>query len=124
MNNGQVSNLPVRFYNLSIVWVGIKPTQIFPYDSYLCSSIVCFYNQLYIFAVKLYLNSNKYKKIVIMAIAIRPIPVLKGTTAERFEEMVENNKQTAFTVIPDNMRQAVHAMQEKSRNVVIKMPKR
>jgi len=74
--------------------------------------------------VKLYLNSNKYKKIVIMAIAIRPIPVLKGTTAERFEEMVENNKQTAFTVIPDSMRQAVHAMQEKSRNVVIKMPKR
>lgn len=59
-----------------------------------------------------------------MAIAIRPIPVLKGTTAERFEEMVENNKQVAFTVIPDNMRRAVHAMQERSRNVVIKMPKR
>ena len=59
-----------------------------------------------------------------MAIAIRPIPVLKGPTAERFEEMVENNKRVALTVIPDNMRQAVHAMQERSRNVVIKMPKR
>ena len=43
---------------------------------------------------------------------------------KRFEEMVENNKRVAFTDIPDNMRQAVHAMQERSRNVVIKMPKR
>lgn len=59
-----------------------------------------------------------------MAIAIRPIPVLTGSTAERFEEMVENDKQTAYTVITESMRQAIHTMQERSRNVVIKMPKR
>ncbi len=59
-----------------------------------------------------------------MAIAIRPIPVLTGSTAERFEEMVEDGKKSAFTTIPYSMRQATHAMQERSRNVVIKMPKR
>lgn len=59
-----------------------------------------------------------------MAIAIRPIPVLTGSTAERFEEMVENDKQTACTVITDSMRKAIRSMQERSRNVVIKMPKR
>lgn len=59
----------------------------------------------------------------IMAIAIRPIPVLTGSTAERFEEMIESSKQTEYTSIPDSIRQAVRAMQERSRNVVIKMPK-
>jgi len=59
-----------------------------------------------------------------MAIAIRPIPVLTGSTAERFEEMVETSKQSAFTSIPESIRLAVRSMQERSRNVVIKMPKR
>jgi len=59
-----------------------------------------------------------------MAIAIRPIPVLTGTTAERFEEMVEESKNTTLTDVPDAIRKAVRTMQERSRNVVIKMPKR
>lgn len=58
-----------------------------------------------------------------MAIAIRPIPVLTGRTAERFEEMVEANKNKPFTTIPDEYRQAVRCMQERSRHLVIKMPK-
>lgn len=59
-----------------------------------------------------------------MAIAIRPIPVLTGSTAERFEKMIESNNQASYTIIPEEMRQAVHTMQERSRNVVVKMPKR
>jgi len=59
-----------------------------------------------------------------MAIAIRPIPVLTGSTAERFEKMVEDNKQKAFTIIPEELRQAILAMQDRSKNVVVKMPKR
>lgn len=58
-----------------------------------------------------------------MAIAIRPIPVLTGSTAEQFEEMVEANKNKPFTMIPDEYRQAVRRMQERSRHLVIKMPK-
>ena len=59
-----------------------------------------------------------------MAIALRPIPVLTGTTAERFEEMVEESKNTTLTDVPDAIRKAVRTMQKRSRNVVIKMPKR
>ncbi len=58
-----------------------------------------------------------------MAIAIRPIPVLTGKTAERFEKMVVENKEKPTTVIPDECRQAVRRMLERSRNVVVKMPK-
>ncbi|MBQ0072893.1 MAG: hypothetical protein KBT34_01720 [Prevotella sp.] len=57
-----------------------------------------------------------------MAIAIRPIPVLTGSTAERFEDMVESSRQTSYTTIPENLRQAIRSMQERSRNAVIKMP--
>lgn len=59
-----------------------------------------------------------------MAIAIRSIPVLTGSTAERFENMIESNNQTSLTIIPEEMRQAVRTMQKRSRNVVVKMPKR
>ena len=60
----------------------------------------------------------------IMAIAIRPIPVLIGKTAERFEQMVEESKEQPYTFIPDDYRQAVRNMLERSRNIVIKMPKK
>lgn len=59
-----------------------------------------------------------------MAIAIRPIPVLTGSTAERFEDMVESSRQDSYTVVPENLRQAIRSMQERSRNAVIKMPVR
>ena len=59
-----------------------------------------------------------------MAIAIRPIPVLTGSTAERFEEMVESSRQTSYTVIPDSLRHAIRSMQERSKNAVLKMPVR
>ncbi len=58
-----------------------------------------------------------------MAIAIRPIPVLTGKTAERFEQMVEESNKQPSTVIPDGYRQAVRHMLERSRNVVVKMPR-
>ena len=60
----------------------------------------------------------------IMAIAIRPIPILTGKTAERFEQMVEESKEQPSTFIPDDYRQAVRNMLERSRNIVIKMPKK
>lgn len=59
-----------------------------------------------------------------MAIAIRPIPVLTGSSAERFEQMIETSRETAFTVIPEAYSRAVRAMQERSRHTAIKMPKR
>lgn len=55
-----------------------------------------------------------------MAIAIRSIPVLTGSTAERFENMIESSNQTSLTIIPEEMRQAVRTMQKRSRNVVVK----
>jgi len=59
-----------------------------------------------------------------MAIAIRPIPVLTGLSAERFEQMIETSKGTARTVIPETYSSAVRNMQERSRHTTIKMPKR
>ena len=58
-----------------------------------------------------------------MAIAIRPIPVLTGKTAERFEKMVEENKKKPSTIVPEEYRQAVRNMLKRSHNVVIKMPR-
>lgn len=58
-----------------------------------------------------------------MAIAIRPIPVLTGDAAERFERMVAENREKPTTLIPDEYRQAVRRMLERSRNIVIKKPK-
>lgn len=58
-----------------------------------------------------------------MAIAIRPIPVLTGATAERFEDMLECSSKSARTMIPENLRRSIRSMQERSKNVVIKMPK-
>lgn len=58
-----------------------------------------------------------------MAIAIRPIPVLTGKTAERFEKLVEESKEQPSTIIPDDYRLAVRKMLERSKNIVIKMPK-
>ena len=58
-----------------------------------------------------------------MAIATRPIPVLTGKTAERFEKLVAESKEQPSTIIPDDYRQAVRKMLERSRNIVIKKPK-
>lgn len=60
----------------------------------------------------------------IMAIAIRPIPVLTGSTAERFETMLEETRHTAFTDIPQSVRDSFRSLQERSRNVILKMPVR
>ena len=59
-----------------------------------------------------------------MAIAIRPIPVLTGKTAERFERLIEESKSSPYTMIPDDHRQSVRRMLDRSRNVVIKVPKK
>lgn len=60
----------------------------------------------------------------IMAIAIRPIPVLTGSTAERFEEFIQDNKKKAKTYIPQGVRDSVRSMQKRSQNVTLKMPNR
>ena len=59
-----------------------------------------------------------------MAIAIRPIPVLTGKTAERFERLMEESKSSPYTIIPEEDRQSVRRMLDRSRNVVIKVPKK
>ena len=59
-----------------------------------------------------------------MAIAIRPIPVLTGKTAERFERLMEESKSSPYTIIPEEYRQSVRRMLDRSRNVVIKVPKK
>ena len=59
-----------------------------------------------------------------MAIAILPIPVLTGKTAERFERLMEESKSSPYTIIPEEYRQSVRRMLDRSRNVVIKVPKK
>lgn len=80
-------------------------------EAYTCISQI----KMCIFAFKLILE--------FMAIAIRPIPVLTGKAAERFEQMVEESKEQPSTIIPDDYRRAVRNMLERSRNIVIKKPK-
>ena len=58
-----------------------------------------------------------------MAIAIRPIPVLTGSAAERFITMAEENeKNNATTVVPQEMRDSIKKMMERSRGIIIKRP--
>ena len=40
-----------------------------------------------------------------MAIAIRPIPVLTGNNAERFERHMEESKSSTYTIITEEYRQ-------------------
>lgn len=55
-----------------------------------------------------------------MAIAIKNIPVLTGKDAEYFNNIVEDNNSIPFTHIPEKMKAAFKAMEERSRNLVIK----
>lgn len=57
-----------------------------------------------------------------MAIAIKTIPVLTGEMAERFVEMAEDSNHKATTVIPANLKNAIHRMMERSKNAEIKFP--
>lgn len=61
-------------------------------------------------------------KRIIMAIAIKTIPVLTGEMAERFVEMAEDSNHKATTVIPANLKNAIHRMMERSKNAKIKVP--
>ena len=55
-----------------------------------------------------------------MAIVIKPIPVLTGKAAERFNRLAENVSARRRTIIPEDMRQAIKRMQDRSRKLVIK----
>ena len=55
-----------------------------------------------------------------MAIAIKNIPVLTGKDAEYFNHIVEDTKSMPFTHIPEKMKAAFKAMEERSRKFVIK----
>lgn len=57
-----------------------------------------------------------------MAIAIKSIPVLTGKNAERFVSMANENKGRTTTTIPENMRQAILRMKERSSKFQIKYP--
>lgn len=57
-----------------------------------------------------------------MAIAIRPIPVLTGEAAERFEAMVEASKNEPYTQISQESIDAMHAWIERSKHYKIKLP--
>jgi len=55
-----------------------------------------------------------------MAIAIKNIPVLTGKDADYFNHIVEDTKSMPLTQIPEKMKAAFKAMEERSRNFVIK----
>ena len=61
-------------------------------------------------------------KIIIMAIAIKTIPVLTGEMAERFVEMAEDSNHKATMVIPANLKNAIYRMMGRSKNAKIKVP--
>ena len=42
--------------------------------------------------------------------------------AERFVEMAEDSNHKATTVIPANLKNAIHRMMERSKNAEIKVP--
>ena len=55
-----------------------------------------------------------------MAIAIKNIPVLTGKDADYFNNLVEEAKGMPLTQIPEKMKAAFKAMEERSREFVIK----
>lgn len=55
-----------------------------------------------------------------MAIAIKNIPVLTGKDADYFNNLVEDAENSPLTQIPEKMRAAFKAMEERSRKFVIK----
>ncbi len=55
-----------------------------------------------------------------MAIAIKNIPVLTGRDADYFNRLVEEAKGMPLTQIPDKMKAAFKAMEERSRNFAVK----
>ena len=58
-----------------------------------------------------------------MAVAIKNIPILTGAVAKRFIAMAEANKEVAITCIPEEMRQSIKRMKERSNKFQIKKPK-
>ena len=59
-----------------------------------------------------------------MAIAIKPIPVLTGIAADRFNALAEaNERQGVQPTIPQELKESIRKMMERSRNIVIKHPK-
>ena len=57
-----------------------------------------------------------------MAKVIKTIPVLTGDIAERFIEIAESSRNTATTVIPEGVQDAIRRMMERSKNAKIKHP--
>lgn len=55
-----------------------------------------------------------------MAIAIKNIPVLTGKDADYFNHLVEEAKSKPLTLVPDKMKVAFKAMEERSRNFAFK----
>lgn len=55
-----------------------------------------------------------------MAIAIKNIPVLTGKDADYFNNLVEEAKGMPLIQIPEKMKAAFKAMEERSRKFVIK----
>ena len=55
-----------------------------------------------------------------MAIAIKNIPVLTGKDADYFNNLVEDAKNSPLTQIPEKMKAAFKAMEERSCKFVIK----
>ena len=59
-----------------------------------------------------------------MAITIKPIPVLTGIAADRFNALAEANKrQGVQPTVPQELKESIRKMMERSRNIVIKHPK-
>ena len=59
-----------------------------------------------------------------MAIAIKPIPVLTGIAADRFNALAEaNERQGVQPTVPQELKESIRKMMERSRNIVIKHPK-
>lgn len=59
-----------------------------------------------------------------MAIAIKSIPVLTGAAADRFNALAEaNERQYTQPTVPQELKESIRKMMERSRNIVIKRPK-
>lgn len=59
-----------------------------------------------------------------MALAIKPIPVLTGIAANRFNALAEaKERQGVQPTVPQELKESIRKMMERSRNIVIKHPK-
>ena len=59
-----------------------------------------------------------------MAITIKPIPVLTGIAADRFNALADaHERQGVQPTVPQELKESIRKMMERSRNIVIKHPK-